>query len=57
MAAPTSTYSVQIVGPQAQVMFGTGATPALGSQVPQSGQPPRQVVVAPLTIPSTASSI
>ena len=54
MAVPTqSTYSVQIAGHQARVMLGTGATSGLGSQVPQPGQPPTQVVVTPLTMPST----
>ena len=56
MAAPTSTYSVQI-GPQARVMLGTGATSVLGSQAPQSGQLARQVVVTPLTMASTQPQI
>lgn len=54
MAVPSqSIYSVHIAGPQARVMLGTGATSGLGSQVPQPGQPPWQVVVTPLTMPST----
>ena len=54
MAVPSqSTYSVHIAGPQARVMLGTGTTSELGSKAPQPGQPPRQVVVTPLTMPST----